>query len=283
MLRVQWKDVDMNSNDILNLHSLGIYSSWCYHKPIRTLFDCGEGVSMSFKNEVYGIERIFISHGHADHIYGLPGLVGIRNSVRGDKLKPLDVYYPKNCWAMDDVIDFIEKRYGRNLSYRLNFIPIDENFKLKLSDVHSIEAFSMKHGEKTMTLGYRLINKRTRLKPEFQGKNIPDIIRSGVPKNSLTEEYNAVEFAYCLDSCGFDYEKIRNCDLAVMDSTFINPDDRDDLTHFTLDEVVKICNDMNVKSTICAHISPRYSLEDVRNAFADLPSNFKYHFPKNSK
>lgn len=272
-----------NTNNILEISSLGIYSSWCYHRPIRTLFDCGEGVAMNFKNEIYGIERIFISHGHADHIYGLPGLVGIRNSVRGDKLKPLDVYYPKNCWGMEDVIDFISKRH-RNLSYPLNFIKIDENFKLKLSDVNSIEAFSMKHGEKVATLGYRLINKRNRLKPEFQGKNIPEILKSGtVSKTDLTEEYSAVEFAYCLDSCGFDHEKIRNCELAVMDSTFIDPKDRDDLTHFTLDEVVKICKNMNVKSTICAHISPRYSLEDVRNAFADLPSNFKYHFPKNSK
>lgn len=268
-------------DQILDIHSLGIYSSWCYHRPIRSLFDCGEGCVSSFKNEVYGIERIFISHGHHDHIYGLPSLVGIRNSVRGDKKKPLDVYYPKHCWGMEDVIDFIHKR-NRNLTYPLNFIKIDENFKLSLSETNTIEAFSMNHGEKIMTLGYRLINKRIRLKQEYVGKNIPQVLKTGLSKNDIMEEYKAIEFAYCLDSCGFDYEKIKNCELAVMDSTFINPEDRDDKTHFTLPEVVDVCKKMDVKSVLCAHISPRYTLEEVRNAFSKLPSNFRYHFPKNS-
>lgn len=265
--------------DEISIHSIGIYSSWCYYKPFRTLFDCGEGCASTFKNEIYGVERIFISHGHGDHILGLASFVGIRNSVRGDKEKPLDIYYPSDCWGMDDTIDYIRKR-NRNLTYKLNFIKIDAGFTLDLNKDSYIKAFSMKHQKNGDTLGYKIVTKRNRLKPEYVGKDIPVLIRSGVPKNSLTERYEANEFAYCLDSSGFNYEEIRDCGLAIMDSTFLNKDDRDDLTHFTLDEVVSICKNMNVKKVVCAHISPRYNVSEIRKAFENVPSNFIYHSPK---
>ncbi|HON45254.1 MAG TPA: hypothetical protein PLR86_07940, partial [Planctomycetota bacterium] len=47
--------------------SLAKYSTWFYYKPDHLLFDAGEGVSVMMRNMIYGIEYIFISHGHGDH------------------------------------------------------------------------------------------------------------------------------------------------------------------------------------------------------------------------
>jgi len=271
----------MSNLENISIHSMGLYSSWCYHKPSRILFDCGECCAINFRNEIYGVERIMLSHMHLDHIAGLPSFIGIRNSGRGDRGKPLDIYYPKDSHQyMKPMMDFIYATYGNKLSYKVSFIPIEAGFTLELTEDSYLKAFSMKHIKNGTTLGYKIVQKRNRLKPEYVGKDIASLIHSGVNKANLTESYEANEFAYCLDSSGFDYEEIRDCGLAIMDSTFLNKNDRDDLTHFTLDEVVSICKNMNVKKVVCAHISPRYNVSEIRKAFENVPSNFIYHSPK---
>ena len=264
----------------ITLHSLGIYSSWCYHKPSRTLFDCGESISLSMMNLCFGIERIMISHAHSDHINGLVGLIGIRNSVKGDNSKPLEVYYPRDNWGMDDLIDYIEKKFSNWLKFKLNFIPIDAGFYLDLGNNKKIKAFSSKHQKNGTTLVYKIEETRTRLKNEFVGKNIGELLASGsVKKSELNTSYKHVEFAYLLDTCGFDVEEIRDATEVIIDCTFLNEKDRDDPTHFSLDEVLKICEDANVKSVTLAHISPRYSCEDVKKVKKSLPEKYKIHHP----
>ena len=54
--------------DNLTGYSKAMYSTWFYYKPARLLFDAGEGVASALGNFIFGIERIFISHGHHDHI-----------------------------------------------------------------------------------------------------------------------------------------------------------------------------------------------------------------------
>jgi ribonuclease Z len=213
-------------------------------------------------NFVYGVENVFISHQHGDHILGLPSLVGIRNSARGDKEKPLNVFYPKDNSSVRDLEDFIWKR-NRHLSYELNFVPIEQGFKFIIDNTRYIEAFNMSHQKNATTLGYAIREHRSRLKAEFVGKNIPELLKAGVIKTALNENYTANVFAYCLDSCGFDYSNIANADLAIMDCTFINKNDRDDLTHFTLDEAKSICHDAGVKKMVAAHFSPRYHNIDI--------------------
>jgi ribonuclease Z len=254
-----------------------MYSSWCYHKPTRSLFDAGEGIAEAFRNHIFGIENVYISHQHSDHIYGLPGLIGSRNSARGTKDKPLNVYYPLGNYAMLDMIDFIHKRMANWLKYELRFIPINENFVNDIGNNREIRAIDSKHQKNALTLLYKIVENRSRLKPEYQGKNIPDLIKSGVDKNSLNEKYAHVEFAYLLDSCGFDYSQIQNASEVVIDCTFLKKEDRDDMTHFCLEECVEICTNANVKNVTLAHISPRYSYDDVKKVQKSLPENYKIH------
>jgi ribonuclease Z len=60
-----------------------------------TLFDCGEGTQVAWRESGWGFRRlgaICISHTHADHIAGLPGLLhAVANAGRTE---PLDVFGP---------------------------------------------------------------------------------------------------------------------------------------------------------------------------------------------
>src|SRR5919206_2698178 len=61
----------------------------------RLLFDCGEGTQRQLQRSVVGlpdIEEIFLTHFHADHVLGLPGMLKTF-ALRG-RDRPLTVYGP---------------------------------------------------------------------------------------------------------------------------------------------------------------------------------------------
>lgn len=248
----------------IELFSRGLYSSFCYHVPSRTLFDCGESASLHFGNFIYGIERIVFGHQHGDHVLGLASFIGIRNSGRGDTEKPLDIYYPKDNHSFQDLIVFINHR-NRGLKFNINWIPIDNEYKIKIDDNHYIESFRMAHQKNALTLGYRICEKRSRLKSQYRGQNIPELIKNGIDKSTLNEDYIANTFAYTLDSYCVDPNDIKDAELAIIDCSFINPKDRDDMTHHTSEEAIKLVQDANVKNAVFAHISARYSHNDIKN------------------
>ena len=67
------------------------------------LFDCGEGTQVSLRRlnlKWKKIDAIFISHTHADHITGLPGLMMLSSQV--DRDEPLYIYGPPK------VADYVE-------------------------------------------------------------------------------------------------------------------------------------------------------------------------------
>jgi len=62
----------------------------------RLLFDCAEGTQRQLLRSSVGLVEladIFVTHFHADHILGLPGLFKTF-SLRGRE-RPLDVYGPR--------------------------------------------------------------------------------------------------------------------------------------------------------------------------------------------
>ena len=76
-------------------HSKALYSTWVFYRPDRLLLDCGEGAATQLGNESYAIERVLLTHGHIDHISGLPSLLWARASGMGDNEKPLEILYPQ--------------------------------------------------------------------------------------------------------------------------------------------------------------------------------------------
>ena len=66
----------------------------------RLLFDCGEGTQRQLVRSVglVELEEVFITHFHADHVLGLPGMLKTF-SLRGRE-RPLTVYGPRGLGAL---------------------------------------------------------------------------------------------------------------------------------------------------------------------------------------
>lgn len=243
-------------------YSRGLYSSWFFYKPFRVLFDCGEGCALTMRNLVFGVEKIFLSHSHGDHIYGLPAFLDSRGAARGDKEKPLEIYYPLGNRRIEELKAFCEGRFA-NRSYKIDWIPITPKMRVELSNKVYVECFVMEHSKSFDTLGYKIVEERTRLKGEYKNEDIPALLKLGVLKSDITENYKGILFAYCLDSFNFDFEEIRNANIAILDSTFLKAEDRDANTHMTFNECVALSNALNIKHPILAHISGRYSAKEI--------------------
>lgn len=269
----------MNNGLNISIFSKALYSSWCYDKTRNILFDAGEGAATSIGNCLAGIEYIFFGHSHGDHTLGLPSIIGCRNAGRGisrnidtqDHNKPLTVYYPEDNYLMKDLISFCKSRAGNWLRYDLKFVPISDGFELDLGNKQFVRAFTMRHQKNATTLGYVIYENRNRLKPEFRGQNIPSLLKNGLTKDVMNESYRANLFAYCLDAYDIpDRSQLTDCKDVVMDCTFVNEKDRDDTTHFTIDEAIKICDDVGVKKMYAAHLSGRYDYNEVAKNYPDI-------------
>lgn len=267
----------------ISIFSKALYSNWCYDKTRDLLFDCGEGAATAIGNCLAGIDKIFITHDHADHTLGLPSVVGCRNAGRGmsrnvdtmNNNKPLTIYYPVDNYLMNDLISFCKLRYENWLRYELKFVPIEAGFELDIGNKQTLRAFNMSHQKNKTTLGYVIYENRTRLKSQYKDIDVPSLFKSGVTRvefaSKYQEQYRANLFAYCLDAFKInDIAQITDCKDIIMDCTFVNEDDRDDPTHFTIDEAMDVCKSAKVKNMYAAHLSGRYDYNDVAKQYSDI-------------
>jgi len=255
----------------LTIFSKAMFGTFSYYSPIRAMFDCGPGASNHFGNYVYAPESIFISHScHNDHIGDLPSFIGARAFCRGDKEKPLTIYYPESR-NMTFMMEYISKIHSR-LPYDLNFVEISPGFKLDFGNKMHLEAFYVKHGYNS--LGFKILEKRSRLKAGIDPKDAKDLIAKG---EIISEEYFGNLFTWTLDSAYYDIANIVNCAHLVADATFLKVADRDDKTHASVDEVMTWAKDANVKRLTLAHFSSRYNWNEITPSVLDVKEKIGFN------
>src|SRR2546421_5765362 len=109
----------------------------------RLLFDCGEGTQRQLQRSAVGlpdIEEIFLTHYHADHFLGLPGMLKTF-ALRGRDETPLTVYGPR---GLRDLFKQLQPFVGR-LPYPHSLVELEPGETLPRGE-YSIEAFAADHG-----------------------------------------------------------------------------------------------------------------------------------------
>src|SRR6266480_7402804 len=87
----------------------------------RLLFDCAEGTQRQLQRSTAGLpdlEEIFLTHFHADHVLGLPGMMKTF-ALRGRDL-PLTVYGPR---GLGDLLNSLKRVVGK-LTYDVRLVEL---------------------------------------------------------------------------------------------------------------------------------------------------------------
>ena len=246
------------------------------------LFDCGEGTQhqiMKSNIKSSQIKKIFITHMHGDHIYGLPGLLatlGLSGNSTG-----IEIYGPSQLRG------FINSALNSSfckLSFPLHFVDVEnyalqnkilfENNKIKVNCAclkHRIPAFGYRVSEKDKT-GIFDIKKAESMRiapgPIYselkQGKKV--LLADGREldgKEFCGPPKKGKSFVYCTDTI-FSESAVslsKNVDLLVHESTFSDQNESMayEKLHSTTIMAAKTALLSNAKKLIITHLSPRYT------------------------
>jgi ribonuclease Z len=117
----------------------------------KLLFDCAEGTQRQLLRSSVGLlelEEVFLTHFHADHVLGLPGMFKTF-SLRGREL-PLTVYGPR---GLVDLLGSLKRVVGK-LSYDVKLVELEPGEVLE-RDGYRLATFGVAHG--VSALGWSLI------------------------------------------------------------------------------------------------------------------------------
>ncbi len=139
------------------------------------LFDCGEATQHQILHSSLKprkVTKIFITHLHGDHIFGLPGFLSSRSFQGGDE--PLTIFGPAGLQQWVEQTFALSKTH---LTYPLQFVEVQEG--VIYEDAHfTVRAGELRHV--VPCFGYRIEQK------ELPGELLMEKVQAlGVPKGPL--------------------------------------------------------------------------------------------------
>jgi ribonuclease Z len=241
------------------------------------LFDCGEGTQHQFLRsplKLGNVERIFITHLHGDHIFGLPGLLASR-SLQLASSTPINLYAPQ---GLESYLKTVLSLSHSHLGYELNFTTVQKGL---IYEDATLQVFCAPLEHTIPAFGYAIVEK-----PRAGRFKIEEATKLGIPAGPIYSRLKNGEIitlddgrvidgkllvepprpgrklVYCTDTVysQASVELAKGADVLIHEATF-SQDDADTAKkggHSTTTQAAQVALEAGVKTLIITHFSNRY-------------------------
>lgn len=246
------------------------------------LFDCGEGTQVSLKRlnlKWKKIDAIFISHTHADHVTGLPGILMLNSQV--ERTEPLYIYGPPK---VKEYVETSRSVLDMYINYPIIVKEIKAPCIVHEGDGFYVRAFPLEHTK--TCVGYTLeeLDRPGAFNPEKakalgitpgplfgklqRGEEIA--LENGKvikPSDVMGEKRSGRKFSFVTDTLYLPSisKEVQGSDLLICEGMFSDDcaDQAKEKKHMTSRQAGIIARDSHTKRMAMIHYSPRYTDKEL--------------------
>jgi ribonuclease Z len=255
----------------------------------QLLFDCGEGTQRQLIQSVGlgDIQHLFVTHFHADHILGIPGMLKTFG-LRGREV-PMTIYGPPGLQA---VIDDMNTLIGR-LPFDVDIYELEPGEELGFKG-YTVSGFDVAHGSRAF--GFKLSEHERpghfddALATELGVQSGPDfgVLQRGgeitlangtVVKSDqvVGETRRGRTIVYTGDTgpCDATVDAASGADLLIHEATFGDDEAARaaETNHSTARQAAEVARDAGVEMLCLTHVSGRYFGKELRAEAREVFTN----------
>jgi ribonuclease Z len=249
----------------------------------RILLDCGEGTQRQLLRGGAGfrrLDRLLLTHGHFDHVLGIPGLFSTLRLQRSADLMTIH----GSPGTLNVVVRMLAGLWGEGKApVPLELVPLAEGQVIDAGEF-TIGCFPVRHRE-TDSFGFSFESPaRRHLRPDrLEVLGVPDGPLRGElaqgkqvtlangrlidPGDVLGPPERGKKLVIVGDAETTEglAEQVRDADVLVIEATFLERDASiaRDYGHLTASEAAELAATSDVKQLVLTHISGRYPDEEV--------------------
>ena len=257
----------------------------------RLLFDCGEGTQRQLVQTVGlpEIDAVFLTHFHADHWLGLPGM--LKSFELRDRERPLTLFGPPGT---TELLGTVRRVIGR-LRYPFTIQELDAGDAVEF-DGYEVAPFNVRH--RGTAFGYALVEDprpgrfdaelATALGvpfgPDFGRLQRGETVHGVSPEQVVGPERPGRKVVLSGDTAPCEMVRVaaHEADVLVHEATFLHEDlaRAVETGHSTARQAAELAAEAHVRLLALTHLSTRYPARDVRDearavfARTEVPRDF---------
>jgi ribonuclease Z len=242
----------------------------------RLLFDCGEGTQRQLVRStgLLELEEVFLTHFHADHVLGLPGM--LKTFALRQRERPLTVYGPL---GLERLFRLLQPLVGTT-PFTVELVELEPNEELD-RDGYRIAAYAVDHVPNA--LGYALVEDprpghfdpdRARELgvepgPDFGRLQQGETVNGVAPEQVMGERRRGRKVVLAGDGAPSEMTRLvaYGADLLVHEATFLEEEAERaaETRHSTARGAAELAAAADVHTLALTHVSTRYGGGQVRD------------------